>query len=352
MKYNLFFKSICITYIVLFVNFDSLSIEKPPTPFVQKQKAEISDKDTQVTKSTSIELKTIIIASSTNTKSIPEILCNLINYNQNIMGIKCSTKITDNTLESIALLDSNKVDFIMIPGNIIIDHIINDMKRKKSVDAQKIEYEFILSLYPQTLNIITKQESKINDFIDLKGKILDVGQANSASKYTFQQILKYLNLQNTKFADISYTQEKDRIDALCNNKVDASIMFFGTPNKLINKLTRFCETKIISIDPHIQDIITGSNKFLDTSIIPGGIYLSNPKDVSSIESPLLMISKDYIDQKIPYSLIKLLISNIQTLKKIHPAFDIHPIKNLSNNKSLIPYNPGAELAFKEKNLIQ
>ena len=66
----------------------------------------------------------------------------------------------------------------------------------------------------------------------------------------------------------------------------------------------------------------------------------------------MIITSDSFDKLSVYNLAKLIINNLNTLSKIHPAFNISPLKKIADNQNQIPYHQGVELLFQEKNLLQ
>ena len=66
---------------------------------------------------------------------------------------------------------------------------------------------------------------------------------------------------------------------------------------------------------------------------------------------MLIITTDDFDKLVVYNLVKIILQNIDTLSKLHPAFKVHPLENLANNRGLIPYHEGSAILFREKKLI-
>jgi ribosomal protein S13 len=51
-----------------------------------------------------------------------------------------------------------------------------------------------------------------------------------------------------------------------------------------------------------------------------------------------------------YNLVKLIVNNINTLKKIHPIFNLPSLQAIADNKNQIPYHEGSTILFQERNL--
>ncbi len=244
-------------------------------------------------------------------------------------------------------MDNGSVDFAIISSNIIHDKL---QTKDTDIDRNSKGYRFVLSLYPEVLNILVKDASEIKNIEDIKGKILDVGSNNSTNSYVLDKILEVQNWSKQDFRGIEYIRNEDKIDTLCAGKVDATLIYAGTPNSLVNRITQFCEARIIPIDEDLINQLSVLNSFINKKIIPEGTYLGNPMDINTFGTPVLIITTDDFDKLVVYNLVKIILQNIGTLSKLHPAFKVYPLENLANNRGLIPYHEGSAILFREKNL--
>jgi TRAP transporter TAXI family solute receptor len=198
---------------------------------------------------------------------------------------------------------------------------------------------------------MVKNNSKIKTIDDIKNTIIDVGSKNSSTYIFLQKILQQKKWTNHDLSGIEYINYKDKTNALCSNKVNATFIYGGIPDIYVNEITNFCEVKLLSIDNRLINDMSSSNYFIDEKLIPGGSYLGNPIDINTFGSPTLIIASSNFDKLTVYNLVKLIVNNINTLKKIHSAFDISPLKAIADNKNQIPYHDGSAILFQERNLL-
>ncbi|MFK7761430.1 MAG: TAXI family TRAP transporter solute-binding subunit [Candidatus Midichloriaceae bacterium] len=330
----------------------SYAIEKPQNPFEEKQsinkdKAQVKiTTDKNIKKQEFFNPKTITIATDYSNNSVGKVICSLVNYNQHITGFNCMTKPTSGSLENIDKLNKGEVDFAIAPASIIFDKIQNNTD-KNSVDKNQ---RFVLSLNAEVLNIMVKNNSKIKNIDDFKNTIIDVGSKDSATYIFLQKILEQKKWTNHDLSGVEYIKYTDKANALCSNKVNATFIYGGIPDIYVNDITNFCEVRLISIDNRLINDMSLSNYFIDEKLIPGGSYLGNPINIDTFGSPTLIISSSNFDKLTVYNLVKLIVNNINTLKKIHSAFDISPLKEIADNKNQIPYHEGSAILFQERNL--
>ena len=347
-------KPLFILLFILVLNTSkSYAIEKPQNPFEEKQSINKDTTPVKITTDKNIKKqeffnpKTITIATDYSNDSIGKVICSLVNYNQHITGFNCTTKPTSGSMENIDKLNKGEVDFAIAPASIIFDKIQNNTD-KNSVDKNQ---RFVLSLNAEVLNIMVKNNSKIKNIDDFKGTIIDVGSKYSATYVFLQKILEQKKWTNHDLSGVEYIKYTDKANALCSNKVNATFIYGGIPDIYVNDITNFCEVKLISIDNRLINDMSLSNYFIDEKFIPGGSYLGNPIDVNTFGSPNLIIASSNFDKLTVYNLVKLIVNNINTLKKIHSAFDISPLKAIADNKNQIPYHDGSAVLFQEKNLL-
>ncbi len=338
--------------ILVFSTGKSYSIEKPQNPFeakqsINKDKAQVKvTTDKSVKKQEYFNPKTITIATGYSNDSVGKVICSLVNYNQHITGFNCTTKPTSGTLDNIDKLNKGEVDFAIAPASIVFDTIQNN-EDQNSVDKN---YRFVLALNAEVLNIMVKNSSKIKNIDDVKNSIIDIGSKDSAAYVFLQKILQQNKWTNHDLNGIEYIKHKDKANALCTNKVDATFIYGEVPDAYVNDITNFCEIRLVSIDNRLIKDMSLSNYFINEKFIPGGSYLGNPIDVDTFGSPTLLIASNDFDKLTVYNLVKLIVNNLNTLKKIHSAFDIFPLKAIADNKNQIPYHEGSAILFKEQNL--
>ena len=92
---------------VIMLNFNICgAIEKPQNPFVKDAQDANEEKTTITTdhtvqKQEFVSVKNIVIATSPSTNGIGNVICSLINYNQQKIGLKCSTKEGEGSVANI-----------------------------------------------------------------------------------------------------------------------------------------------------------------------------------------------------------------------------------------------------------
>ena len=339
---------------IMLINTDTVfAIEKPQNPFEDKNLNSKDDTsqvkittDKKVKKKEFFNPKTITIATSHSNNSIGQVICSLVNYNQHITGFNCVIKSTLGSLQSIDKLNKGDVDFAIAPASLVFDEIQNN----KDKDSLAKNYRFVMALNAEVLNVLIKKNSKIKSIDDIKNTIIDVGGKYSATYVFLQKILKQKKWTYQDLSGIEYIDYQDKTNALCSGRVNATFIYGVIPNMYVNDIANFCEVKLVPIDDKLINDISSSNDFIIKQVIPGGTYLGSPIGTQTFGSPTLLISSSNTDKLTIYNLAKLIVNNINTLKKIHPVFNLPSLQAIADNKNQIPYHEGSAILFQERNL--
>lgn len=102
-----------------------------------------------------------------------------------------------------------------------------------------------------------------------------------------------------------------------------------------------------------QNVIDETNKAFGTSsmVIPAHSYKHQDKDIKSVTLSAILVTSDKMSDETGYQLAKALLKNIDEIRGVHKSMRaLTP--ELLTRKSLLPYQPGAERAYREAGLIK
>ena len=178
-----------------------------------------------------------------------------------------------------------------------------------------------------------------------------MGAPGSGMRATMEQLMQYKGWGNKAFVDISDVKSSDQSQALCSGKIDAMIYAGGHPNGTIQQITSFCPTKLVDVSgPAIERMIK-EHPFYSHSIIPGGMYAGNPKDVHTFGVRAELVASSDLDEHVVYQIVKAVFDNLDNFKTLHPVFATLDDKHMVQGGEVAPFHPGAIRYYKEKGLI-
>ena len=233
-------------------------------------------------------------------------LCRYITESNN--GIRCEVIPTTGTLENIALLQNEEVDFAFAQGNLAVDSYKG---KGYFIDSKPFQDMVqLLRLHDEAFTVIAKDKDKILVFGDLDGKKISNGPRNSDSTIAYVALSSYYDFKKEP-EDIEMAHE-EYAHQFCNGKIDAVILMTGHPNALVNHITHACESDFVSIESDkIDELVKNNTAFkrytIDERGYPGinrseqtvaasSIFITRKSVSKEIVSNLMAYLKDRIDQ--------------------------------------------------------
>lgn len=209
----------------------------------------------------------------------------------------------------------------------------------------------ICSLHPEIITLVATDASGIKALADFKGKKINIGNAGSGNRGNAEQVLKVAGISLDSFiAESLNAGECPKM--LQDGRIDAFFYTVGHPAGTIKEAT--AGKRKIHFVP-----ITGMEKLIEecpyyaVAQIPVKNYpmSSSKKDIPSIGMMTTFVTSSDIPEDVVYKVTKTIFTNLDELKKMHPALEsLNPegmLKGLS-----APIHPGAEKYYKEVGLLK
>jgi TRAP transporter TAXI family solute receptor len=129
------------------------------------------------------------------------------------------------------------------------------------------------------------------------------------------------------------------------------IFTVGHPNGAVQEASTSCDTEIIPVQGEkIKNLIL-ENPYYVESIIPGGTYAGNPKDIKTFGVKATVVALDNLGDETVYQIVKSVFDNFDSFKALHPVFSSLNMKKMVKEGNTIPLHKGAIKYFKENNLL-
>jgi len=138
---------------------------------------------------------------------------------------------------------------------------------------------------------------------------------------------------------------------LCDGNIDAMIYTIGHPAAAIKEAATTCEPKLISVTGAPVEKLVADNPFYRVATIPGGMYKGSPNETTTFGVGATFVTSADISEEVVYEVAKAVMSNIDTFRKLHPAFANLEPKQMVKDGLSAPLHPGAAKAYKELGLM-
>ncbi len=276
-------------------------------------------------------------------------ICRLVNKNRKEHGIRCSVESTGGSIYNINTIRSGELEFGVAQSDWQY-HAYNGTSKFK--DAGKFEkLRAVFSVHPEPVTILARRDAGIKNITDLKGKRVNIGNAGSGTRGTWEVMEAALGWKRSDLKLASELKSAETGAALCDNKIDAYFWLVGHPSALTQETVSSCDAVLVSTsDPGIQKLVS-DNSYYRQATIPGGMYTGNPDDVSTFGVGATFVTSADVPENVVYVVAKAVMENLDDFKKLHPAFANLKAEEMVKEALSAPLHPGAEKAYKELGLM-
>lgn len=276
-------------------------------------------------------------------------VCNLINRDYSQHGIRC---LVDETSGSVANLDGLR------SGELDIGLSQSDQEHNayrgigpfagKGPDK---DLRNLFSTHSESFTVLARADSGIENFDDLKGKRVNVGNPGSGQRATMEALMEAKDWTFDVFSEVSELEPDQQSQALCNNQVDATIYTVGHPNRSILEATIVCDSRIVQVADPIVDKLVQDNAYYTHEIIPGGIYRGNYEDIKTFAVRAMVVSSTNTPVETIYQVVKSVFENLDEFKRAHHVLGNQTRESMIIESSHVPLHEGAHDYFKEVGLL-
>lgn len=275
-------------------------------------------------------------------------ICRLVNRGRKEHGVRCSVESTGGSINNLEMIRKGDIELGVVQSDLLY-HAYKGDEVFADVGADK-KLRVLFSLHSEPFTVVARKDAKVNTFDDLKGKRVSFGAPGSGMRATMEELMRAKGWTNKSFSSVVDIKSGDITSALCGNKVDAIVYAGGHPNGAIQQITTACETKLVDVSGADISKLIAEHPYYTHSVIQGGMYAGNPKDVQTFGVKAVLVASEDLDSDIVYLLVKAVFENLDNFKTLHPVFASLEAKQMVRDTDIAPYHPGALKYFKEKGL--
>lgn len=263
-------------------------------------------------------------------------------WNSKISGMNVTAQATGASAENVRLVNKKEAELAIVQSD-TVDFAFN---AKETFKEKLTKLSAIAVLYPEIIQIVTREESPIKSFADLKGKKVGVGAPGSGTEANFRQLLDIYGMkkEDVKAQYLSFAESAEQFK---DKHIDAFIVVAGIPNAAIMDIGAMHKIKILSIPDDMTGKLTQKYPFLAPIKIPANTYKNITAEVKTVAVMAVLIINPEIKDDIAYSLTKALFENQAELATAHAKGKELNLKTAVKGVS-IPFHPGAVKYYKEK----
>ena len=277
-------------------------------------------------------------------------ICRLVNRGRAEHGIRCGVESTGGSVFNINAIRGGELEFGVAQSDWQF-HAFNGTSQFEDQGPFE-ELRAVFSVHPEPFTVVARADAGIENFEDLQGKRVNIGNPGSGQRGTMEVVMDALGWTTGDFTMASELQAAEQSQALCDNNIDAMIYTVGHPSGSIQEATTACDSVLVNVTGAAIDQLVADNPYYRVATIPGGMYRGNPDDVTTFGVGATFVTSADVPEEVVYEVVKAVFENIDQFKGLHPAFANLDPKQMANAGLSAPLHAGAEKYFREAGLIE
>ena len=277
-------------------------------------------------------------------------ICRLVNKARKDHGIRCSVESTGGSVYNLNTIRGGELDMGIVQSDWQY-HAFNGTSLEFKDQGADKKLRAIFSIHPEAFTVLARKDSGIVKFEDLKGKRVNIGNPGSGQRGTMEQLMSAYGWTSETFALTSELKSAEQAKALCDNKIDAFVFTAGHPSGSLKEATSSCDTVLVSVSGPVVEKLINDTPYYRAAAIPGGMYQGNAKDTTTFGVAATFVASTDLKDQTVYEVTKSVFENIDSFKKLHPAFSNLKKEDMVQAGLSAPLHSGAQKYYQEAGLL-
>ena len=276
-------------------------------------------------------------------------IARLVNKGRKEHGIRCSVESTGGSVYNLNAIAAGELDMGVAQSDWQY-HAYNGTSKFAEKGPNK-DLRAVFSVHPEPFTVVARADSGIKNFMDLKGKRVNIGNPGSGQRGTMEVVMKAMGWTKDDFKLASELKSAEQSSALCDNKIDAIVFTVGHPSGSIKEATTSCDSVMVTVDGPVIEKLVNDADYYRMATIPGGMYRGTDGDTTTFGVGATFVSSAKVSDDIIYQVVKAVFENFDQFKKLHPAFANLKKEEMIKDGLSAPLHDGAVKYYKEAGLM-
>ena len=263
-----------------------------------------------------------------------------------VQGMSATAEVTGGSVANLQLIGTGKPYLAMT----MVDAGIDALKGKDKFTGKPVPVRTLMVMYPNRMHVVTVEGRGIEKMSDLKGKRVSTGSPGSATEVMAFRVIEGSGLDKDKDMTRERLGVAESVNAIKDRKIDAFFWVGGIPTAAVTDLaaTPGLKMKLIDHADAVEKMNAKYGKLYTPSVIKAGSYPGYDKDNKIAEVWNLLVTGDKMSNDDAYTIVKTLVEKKADLVAVHKEAASFSLDNQVQDRSPIPFHPGALKYFKEK----
>ena len=276
-------------------------------------------------------------------------ICRLVNKTRKEHGIRCAVESTGGSVYNINTIKNGELEFGVAQSDWQYHALKGTSKFKGNAFP---DLRAMMSIHGEPFTVLARKDSGVKTFADIKGKRVNIGNPGSGQRGTMEVVMKAFGWKTSDFKLATEYKASEMAKQLCDGNIDVMVYTVGHPNGAIKEATTTCDAIVVPVTGKEIDKLIAENGFYRKALIPGGMYRGTDKDVITFGVGATLVTSAKVSEKAAYTIAKSVMTNIETFRKLHPAFQTLKPEEMVKDGLSAPLHKGALKAYKELKLIK
>ena len=232
--------------------------------------------------------------------------------NKEIQGMNTSTlQVPNSQLTNVELLVREKAGIAFLRSDVAF-YAANGLELFDGKKADKLKG--VISLYSETIQIVTLDKTRIKKIEDIKGRrLMIIGSKDGFEQINARQILKAYAID---LADVrlQYATLPEAVQHLLQGGTDVLFAMTVCPDDSLHELSVAEQTVFLPIDYQKLTILLQENTYYVKDTIVKSTYFRQPIDVTSLSVHTILAVNDKINDDMGYKIAKTIYNNYDSFK--------------------------------------
>lgn len=209
----------------------------------------------------------------------------------------------------------------------------------------------LASLYPETLQIVVRRDSKVTTLAGLKGKRISLDTPLSGTQPAARGVLAQAGIKITDIKPV-YVDVSTATDMMRDGKIDGFFYVGGNPAPAISQLSEVIDIRLIPVAAALVERLHKTEPYYNPAIIPAAAY-KGIEDTPTLGVRTLLVVNQTLPEDLAYNILRALWHKTSRvmLSSGHPQGKMIQLEAALDGVS-IPLHPGARRYYAEAGLLK
>ncbi|RLL41810.1 TAXI family TRAP transporter solute-binding subunit [Oceanobacillus piezotolerans] len=259
-------------------------------------------------------------------------------------GIQTDAVSSNASADNIIALQEEEAEIAFVQTDVVA----NAIEGTNSFEGNPVDNVLALgSLYPETVQIVTKADSGIASVEDLAGKTVSVGAPGSGTYVNAEQILELhgMTMDDVDAQNLDFGESTGGIQ---DGNIDAAFITAGTPTGAVEGLSATTGVTIVPIEQGKIDELIEKYPYYAADTVTAGTY-GLEEDVTTVAVLAMLAVSDNLSEDVVYDITKALYDNVDSIS--HAKAEFISVEAAVEGIS-IDFHPGAQKYFEEQGVLE